>query len=198
MKLVSSLLSSVLALALVGCVTHIEPSTSKNPAPAERLDAYQRFELQPLQAATPQVAEQSDAMARIQESINARLGERLAQLNQKPVEGEARTLVITPIITELKFVNGAKRAFGGSMAGSSAVILKAKVVDKATGKSVAFPEFFARAAAMGGAYSMGGSDNAMLQRIGNSLAVYILTNYRNAVGGPVEPTNQEASSIKTD
>ena len=51
---------------------------------------------------------------------------------------------------------------------------------------------------MGGSYSFGASDNAMLQRIGNSLAVYVLTNYRKAVGGPVQPPKVEADSIQTD
>ena len=192
------LLAPVLAATLCACVTHIEPSTSQNPAPTEKFDAYQRIELLPLQAATPEVAEQIDALAKIQESINERLGRRVDAWNAKPVEGVPRTLVITPVVTELKFVSGGKRFWAGSAAGSSAVILKAKCVDKGTGKSVAFPEFFAKAAAMGGSYSFGASDNAMLQRIGNSLAVYVLTNYRKAVGGPVQPTKVEADSIATD
>jgi hypothetical protein len=65
-------------------------------------------------------------------------------------------------------------------------------------KSSPIPEFYAHAAAMGGAFSVGGTDNAMLVRIANSLAVYVFSNYRQAVGGPVMPTETEADSIATD
>ncbi len=48
---------------------------------------------------------------------------------------------------------------------------------------IAEPIFYARAAAMSGAYSLGGADNAMLVRIANRLSDYLLANYGQAVGG---------------
>jgi hypothetical protein len=44
--------------------------------------------------------------------------------------------------------------------------------------------FYARAAAMAGAFSFGVADNAMLTRIANRLSNYIQGNYPEAVGGP--------------
>ena len=49
---------------------------------------------------------------------------------------------------------------------------------------LAQPEFFQRAAAMGGAWSIGGTDNGMLERIATIAQDYLVRNYDQAVGGP--------------
>lgn len=183
---------------MTGCVTNIKPSTPQNPAPAERFSAFNRFEVTPLKSANSEVAAYQDALAKIQENIDDRLKSRLDRWNAKPIDTPPRTLLIEPVITDLKFVGGGKRFFAGAFAGSSAVVMRARFIDKETGLELAYPEFYAHAAAMGGAFSVGGTDNAMLVRIANSLAVYVFSNYRQAVGGPVMPTETEAASIPTD
>ncbi len=207
MKVQSSTRNRALFLACVvsgalflmtGCVTNIQPGTSQNPAPAENFSAFNRFEVTPLKSANSEVAAYQDALARIQENIDDRLKSRLDRWNAKPLETPTRTLLIEPVITDLKFVGGGQRFVAGAFAGSSAVVMRARFLDKEAGKELAYPEFYAHAAAMGGAFSVGGTDNAMLVRIANSLAVYVFSNYRQAVGGPVMPTETEAASIATD
>lgn len=192
-----TILIALLAMA-TGCVTNINPSTVTNPSPAEKFSSFNRFELLPLQAANSKVAEQKAAMTKIEENIQDRLGQRLQTLNTKPVDGKPRTLVIEPIVTELKFVSGGKRFFAGALAGSSAVVLIAKFTEKESGKQIAHPEFYSRAAAMAGAYSIGGHDNGMLLRIANWFAVYVLQNYKQAVGGSVNSEDIPVSSISID
>ena len=53
-----------------------------------------------------------------------------------------------------------------------------------SGDTIAYPEFYQRAAAMGGAYTVGVTDNLMLVRIANLLVEYLKSNYETAVGGP--------------
>ena len=67
-----------------------------------------------------------------------------------------------------------------------------RFTDKASGRVIAEPEFFQRAAAMSGAYSFGGNDNAMLIRITSVVEQYLLRNHQRAVGGPtgLEDTTQ--------
>jgi hypothetical protein len=101
-----------------------------------------------------------------------------------PVASKPRTLVITPLITEIKFISGGSRFWAGSLAGSSAVILKVTITEKETGKVIATPIFYAKAAAMGGAWTFGATDNIMLVRIANRLTDYLAANYASAVGGP--------------
>jgi hypothetical protein len=62
--------------------------------------------------------------------------------------------------------------------------MRIRYVDKVSGKLPAEPEFFQRAAAWSGAFTVGGQDNAMLPRIVTLVADYPNRNYREAVGGP--------------
>ncbi|MGH8478070.1 MAG: DUF4410 domain-containing protein [Gammaproteobacteria bacterium] len=142
---------------MTGCVTNIQPSTSQNPAPAENFSAFNRFEVAPLKSAQSEGAAYHDALAKIQENIDDRLKARLDGWNAKPLDTPARTLLIEPVITDLKFVGGGQRFFAGAFAGSSAVVMRARFLDKEAGKELAYPEFYAHAAAMGGAFSVGGS-----------------------------------------
>ena len=91
-------------------------------------------------------------------------------------------------------VNG--RFWAGPLAGSSAVVMKMRLVDKATGEVIAEPEFFQRASAMGGAFAVGGTDYGMLVRISTVSEQYLKRNYPQAVGGPtgLDGTKTEAES----
>lgn len=185
----------LLAALFSGCATHIAPSTETNPRPSEKFSDFNRFELAPLQAGSTEVGNQKAAMNKIGQNIQERLGVRVQQWNNQPANAPIRTLLIEPTVTEMKFVSGAKRVWLGATAGSSAVILKARISHKETGSTVATPEFYSKSSAYGGAYSFGANDNAMLSRIANALAVYVLNNYKAAVGGSVMPPDVEASSI---
>jgi len=122
------------------------------------------------------------ALVKIQENLDLRLNPVLASWNSAG-DPAGRTLLIQPEI-HIKFISGGTRFLAGALAGSSAVVMRVKFVDAATGKEVAYPEFYQRAAAMGGAYSMGGTDNNMLIRIANLVSEYTIANHKAAVGGP--------------
>jgi hypothetical protein len=70
------------------------------------------------------------------------------------------------------------------LAGSSAVVMRVTYTDEDTGAVIASPDFYQHASAMGGAFSVGGSDNAMLVRVANLITTYTTDNYASAVGGP--------------
>lgn len=178
----------VLALAIAGCATrYIKPSTVQNPAPTEKFSAFTRFELQrvSLDAAYSGQSANDRAATRIQEHFNSRILPIIDGWNRGGPQGQpARILVIEPRIEHLKFIGGGVRFWVGPIAGSSAVIMKVKYIDKASGKLVSEPEFFQRAAAWSGAFTVGGQDNAMLARIVRLVADYTKSNYQEAVGGP--------------
>ncbi len=175
------------ALLLGGCVTHITTTTIQNPAPAEKFSAFTRFELAKVALAAPYAGQESNerALAKIQENVSGRADPLLQQWNATGASAvPVRTLVITPVITEIKFISGGERAWAGALAGSSAVILTARFTEKETGRVIAEPMFYARAAAMGGAWTFGATDNLMLTRIAGRLTDYVAANYTTAVGGP--------------
>jgi hypothetical protein len=125
------------------------------------------------------------ATARIQEHFNSRVSPIIDGWNRAAPQGQpVRVLVIEPRIEHIKFIGGGARFWVGPLAGSSAVIMKVKYIDKESGKLVSEPEFFQRAAAWSGAFTVGGQDNAMLARIVTLVADYTKRNYQEAVGGP--------------
>lgn len=182
----------VLALFSVGCVTHIKPSAVQNPPPSEKFSAFGRFELQRVSLSSSYSDDSANqrAAVKIQEYFNERVSPIIDGWNRAAPQGQqARVMVIEPQIEHLKFIGGATRFWVGPIAGSSAVIMKIRYIDKASGKLLAEPEFFQRAAAWSGAFTVGGQDNAMLARIVTLVADYTNRNYREAVGGPSGATD---------
>ena len=183
---VRGLIAAVIVCSVWGCVTTVEtPETSFNPAPASSFSSYSQIELNPVQfdPGLPSSSANQAALQKIQENVDAEIGSTLEQWNSSPSATSNGRLVIEPVITEMKFVGGATRFFAGALAGSSAVVMKVRIYDSESGDTIAEPEFYQRAAAMGGAYTIGVTDNLMLVRIANLLVEYLKSNYENAVGG---------------
>ena len=176
------LLPAALAALCCACVTHIHADVIDNPPPQEALSSFQHFRLSPVVAVSKEASQQSAAMAKISMNTQMRLGSTLIGWENKSQSG--RTLKVEPRITELKFVSGTKRFFAGDFAGSSAVVMHVRLVDADTGKVIGDPEFYQRAAAEGGTWSFGGTDNGMLARIATVAQQYLRRNYSSAVGGP--------------
>ena len=75
------------------------------------------------------------------------------------------------------------RFWVGAFAGEGYIVMRVRISEQPSGKVVAEPEFYRRANAMAGAWTMGAHDNAMLQRTAGLLANYLTENYTAAVGG---------------
>jgi hypothetical protein len=183
------LLPLLLAMIVVsGCATHIKVDTTQNPPPKEKFAAFARIELKPIAMPAPYAGQAANEKARvkIQENVSAKLDAAIAEWNKAapPAGQPARVLVIEPVIEEIKFINATSRVWAGAMAGSSAVVLRVKITEKETGAVIAEPVFFSRAAAMGGAFSFGTTDNLMLTRVAGRFTDYVLANRDSAVGGP--------------
>lgn len=169
---------AILTAVLSGCVTSIHPTVTSNPPPNRAFNEFGAFELRPV--AKDEGVEEPKAMLRIQEYFDAKISSLVQQWQRE----NGGTLVIEPRVHELKFVSGTNRVFAGSLAGSSAVRMTLRLTDKETNKVIAEPEFYQRAAAMGGAYSFGSTDNNMLERVCTVAEEYLKRNYDRAVGGP--------------
>ncbi|MDY0885213.1 hypothetical protein ACFPL7_02440 [Dongia soli] len=137
----------LMAMIATGCTTHIAPSVQNNPPPTEKLSSFSHFELLPVEAST-EAKKEDRALARISENMQQTVKPQLVGWEKQETGG--RTLKIQPYVQDLKFVDGGTRFFAGALAGSSAVVMKVKLIDAETGAVVAEPEFYQRAAAMGG------------------------------------------------
>jgi hypothetical protein len=122
-------------------------------------------------------------LSAIQEKLNVKLGGLVSGWNTAGAGHAGHKLAIEPVCVDAKLVTGAARFWGGALAGSSAVVMKVRYLDLATGKKIAEPVFYQRASAMGGAYSFGGTDRNMLDRMVELITDYTEKNYQVAVGG---------------
>ncbi len=183
-----SLAVSASAVVLGACATtDIKPSAVMNLPPSERFASFSRFEVKPIQLAPAYSSDEAnrEATRLIQNHLDVRLSVAVNDWNQAGrTAANPRVLSIEPRIERIKFLTSGTRVWTGALSGSSAVIMKVRYVDAATGKVVAEPEFFQRAAAMGGAWSFGATDQDMLKRIAELVSDYTVRNYPRAVGGP--------------
>ncbi len=184
-RIFATLLTVSTFCLLTACATKIHPTVEHNPPPAEPLKSFGKFTLKPAVLASKKSHEKGSAekaLIKIQDNMDLRAGKLFEQWNA--LESGDRELIVTPVVEDLKFVSGGKRFLAGGLAGSSAVRMVVTLEDAETGKLIARPEFYQRAAAIGGAYTMGGTDNNMLIRINSVFRDYLENNYVEAVGGP--------------
>jgi hypothetical protein len=159
----------------------------QNPPPVNALGGYDAYELAPIAMDPPLAGDagKEKAKGKIQEHMNNETAPIIAQWNTDAA-GSARgqKLVLEPRIEKLKVVSGGARFWAGALAGDSYVVMKLKIVEQPSGNLIAEPEFYQRAAAMSGAWTIGGQDKDMMHRIVLLTNKYLQENYVQAVGGP--------------
>jgi len=147
---------------------------------ATAFSTYGRIDIKPV-AYAPGYKGNPAALGKIAANLDKDLAPSLAQWNSRPANG--RTLTVEPIVEEMSFKSTTKRVFLGPLAGSSGVLMRVTFRDN-TGKVIATPEFFQRANAMSGGFTLGVQDNLMLTRVAKLASTYVIDNYDQAVGGP--------------
>ncbi|MDY0021332.1 hypothetical protein [Arenimonas caeni] len=165
----------------------IKASSATNPAPSEALSGFDRFEVAKITMGAPWAGQRPNeaALVNLQANLDERIGPWLAEVNARPAANEPeRVLRIEPYVAGIRYISGGKRVFAGAFAGKSRVLLRVRLVDAASGELVAEPEFYQHAAGMAGAYSFGGADKAMLERVTGLVVEYLRGNWDSAVGGP--------------
>lgn len=157
----------------------------QNPPPANKLGGYSGYELKPVTLA-PDLSDKKHVekvVAKVEESFQQSVAPIVKDWNASVHGGSVQKLVIEPRITLLHKPSGANRFFAGAFAGDGKIVVKMKITEQPSGKVIAEPEFYRRASAMVGAWTVGGHDNAMLQKVAGLAANYLSGNYKEAVGG---------------
>ncbi|MDQ8186355.1 hypothetical protein [Pelagicoccus sp. SDUM812002] len=188
-KLLFGLLVSCFAVLFSGCETSsVGLSEYENEPPSKAFSSFENFELAQVTLAKP--FDEKEVNKRALEKLQAELDVKLAPLvsewnasaDERPDAGG--TLLVEPVVREIKFVSGSTRFWGGAMAGDSAIVVEVKYLDKATGELISKARFYQHANAMGGGWSVGGTDKAMLARVGTLVMEFTERNFEQAVGGP--------------
>lgn len=162
-----------MAFAVSACTTNIHAKDETVVPPKVPFGAYKSFEIAPL-TVTKNEGDNGDLQA--VETIKAELGACLSSILTPYDKGTAPKLKIIPVIENIKKVGTAERLLVGAFAGSSAVLLNVKYTDFDTKETVASPTFYAKAAAMSGAWTFGVQDDAMLDRVVQSACDYTKAN----------------------
>jgi hypothetical protein len=183
--LVIMLVFASVVLASCASKSHVKASVAMNPPPAEAFAAFSRFELKPVVLAREYGvhAANQGAAAKIQEYFNERVKPLVESWNARG-QADGRTLLIEPVIEQIRFVRTGARLFAGPFAGDSGVVMKVKYTDRDSGQIVAHPEFYQHASATSASMTYGGQDQAMLARIVTLVADYSARNYDAPAGGP--------------
>lgn len=168
-------------LMFTGCATRITRTDGPPEAPTTSFANFNRYILLDTVIA-PRYAEHSANQAaaiKIHDNLvrNLRLVNpdlvTVSSLDELEPQASEDTLIISPKIVEIKFIGGAARFWAGALAGSSAVYMKVLFTEGGKGGKLANPAFYQHANAYGGAWSIGGTDNAMLIRIASLIAEYV-------------------------
>lgn len=162
-----------LASLAVGLIAAL-PAFAQDPAP-RALSEYSRYELRDIAA---DVKVHPKVMAKLTTELKLRIDDALARWNAEGAQaGRSGTLAVEVSITDMKFVSGGKRFFAGALAGGSHCAATARLVDVDTGQVAATGNFEHKASSMAGSFSIGATDNAMLDRLATSIANWVIATH---------------------
>jgi hypothetical protein len=181
------LISLIAVAVLAGCASDpgrreriVKEQSGRLPAPTTPLSSYGEFELKPIEM-TGGVAE-DPAKAAVAKDLEARVQARVqpifAQWSAQSRNGAdaAKTLIVQPRVTQLRLVGGATRFFAGAFAGDSSIAMDLELRDAATGAVIAKPSIVRSADAMAGAWSVGATDQNLLNYIADIASQYLRDN----------------------
>ena len=115
--------------------------------------------------------------------LRAKLQPLLDQWKAASSSGRTGTLVIAPQLVSLRIVGGGARFWVGPLAGNSSIDLDLSITDQSTAQQVAKPRITRSADAMTGGFSIGKSDQNLLDYIASITYQYLKDNYRPDLAG---------------
>ncbi len=187
----------VVMAVLAGCASDpgrrekiVKEQSERLPPPAAPLSSYGRFVLKPI-AMDDSVAN-DDAKAAVANDLGRRMQERMQPVFDRwnadggSAAPAAHTLIVQPRVTRLRVISGATRFFAGAWAGESSIAMDLELRDGETGAIVASPSIAKSANAMAGAWSVGATDQNLLNYIAE-IALQYLRDHRGDKPGAEKP-----------
>jgi hypothetical protein len=157
----------------------------QNAAPANKLGGYAGYELVATQLA-PGIEQKRNAekvLGQIEANIQKHVAPVVAAWNGKADASAPNKLRLEPVVISLHKPSGANRFWAGGLAGQAKITIKVRIIEVGTDKVIGEPEFYQHANAVAGAWTIGATDNLMLDRVAKLVAEYLVGNYEQPVGG---------------
>jgi hypothetical protein len=176
----------VFSMFVVGCAATPEKLESVGKAesarlgpPVRRLSSFANYELKSmvLSAAVQSDSAKVQAAGRLENALKAKLQPLLDQWRTQATGGRSGTLVVQPRLESLRVVSSSARFLAGAFAGDSNIDMDLAMTDDTTGQPVAKPRITLKADAMTGGWSIGKSDENLLDYIASVAYEYMAANY---------------------
>jgi hypothetical protein len=176
----------VLCLILSGCAASPEKldSVGKTEAgrmapPVRRFSSYASYELKPmvLSPAVQSAPEKVKVAGELENILRTKLQPLLDQWKAPASGDRSGTLVIEPRLAFLRIVSGGARFWAGAFAGDSSIDMDLAITDEGTGQQLAKPRITLKADALAGGWSIGKSDQNLLDYIASIAHAYMTANY---------------------
>jgi len=176
----------VLFAILSGCAANpqtlesVGKAESARMAPAtKRFVSFNDYELRPMML-SPAVQNEPGkvkAAEELENTLRAKLQPLLDQWKAPASSGRSGKLIIEPHLASLKIVSGGARFWIGAFAGDSSIDLDLVMTDQTRGQQVAKPRIMRNADSMTGGFSIGKSDQNLLDYIASIAYQYMKDNY---------------------
>jgi hypothetical protein len=115
----------------------------------------------------------------LENTLRAKIQPLLDQWKAAASTGGSGTLVVEPQLAFLKVVSGGSRFWAGPFAGDSSIDMDLVITDQTTGQQVAKARITRNADSNAGAWSIGQSDENLLDYIASIAYQYLKDNYGN-------------------
>lgn len=176
----------LITLFMMGCApsqetlnTTAQVESARLAKPDKPLSSFANYELKPM-ALSAEVMEKAD---KVEESgiLEAKIQEKLQPLfSEWAAAGgtdRAGTLIVQPRLVKLRIVGGGARFFAGAFAGDSFIDLDLTLIDGTDNSVIANPRIMRNADAMGGAWSVGKTDDNLHDYVAYIVHQYMVDSY---------------------
>ena len=176
----------ILCVILSGCAASPEKlelvgkgEAARMAPPVKRLSGYANYELKPmvLSAAVSSEPGKVAAAKDLENVLRTKLQPLLEQWKSSPSSNRSGTLFIEPQLATLRIVSGGARFWAGPFVGDSSIDMDLAMTEQGTGQQVAKPRITRSADAMTGGWSIGKSDQNLLDYIASIAYEYMAVNY---------------------
>lgn len=176
----------VLCIILSGCAANprtlesvAKTESARMTPPAKRFVGYATYELKRmlLSPAVQSEAAKVRVAGELENTLRAKIQPLLDQWKAAASTGGSGTLVVEPQLAFLKVVSGGSRFWAGPFAGDSSIDMDLVITDQTTGEQVAKARITRNADSMTGMWSIGQSDENLLDYIASIAYQYLKDNY---------------------
>lgn len=176
----------VLCIILSGCAANPQKlelvgktESARLAPPTKPFSSFANYELRPMVLSPAVQGEPGKVKAagELENTLRAKLQPLFDQWKAAALSGRSGTLIIEPQLASLKIVSGGARFWAGALAGDSSIDMDLVITDQTTGHQVAKPRIIRNADAMTGGWSIGKSDQNLLDYIASIAYEYLTVNY---------------------